>query len=216
MPTPKKGARLGGSPGHQKHILSNLAQSLFEHGAIKTTEAKAKMLRPYAEKLITKAKKGTLADRRAVAAELPNKEIVSHLFHDLAPVFANRDGGYTRIIKLENRTGDNAPMVQISLVTEETVSAEATRTARAAASRKAQEAKAQEAKADKADTADEAQAEDAQAEDAQEQVVDTDASAVKTDTADAEETADAAAADTDEAAEADEADEADEAEQNKN
>lgn len=208
MPTPKKGARLGGSPGHQKHILSNLAQSLFEHGAIKTTEAKAKMLRPYAEKLITKAKKGTLADRRAVAAELPNKEIVSHLFHDLAPVFANRDGGYTRIIKLENRTGDNAPMVQISLVTEETVSAEATRTARAAASRKAQEAKAQEAKADKADTADEAQAEDAQ-----EQVADTDASAVETDTADAEETADAAAADTDEAAEAAEADEA---EQNKN
>lgn len=208
MPTPKKGARLGGSPGHQKHILSNLAQSLFEHGAIKTTEAKAKMLRPYAEKLITKAKKGTLADRRAVAAELPNKEIVSHLFHDLAPVFANRDGGYTRIIKLENRTGDNAPMVQISLVTEETVSAEATRTARAAASRKAQEAKAQEAKADKADKADEAQAEDAQ-----EQVADTDASAVETDTADAEETADAAAADTDEAAEAAEADEA---EQNKN
>ncbi len=208
MPTPKKGARLGGSPGHQKHILSNLAQSLFEHGAIKTTEAKAKMLQPYAEKLITKAKKGTLADRRAVAAELPNKEIVSHLFHDLAPVFANRDGGYTRIIKLENRTGDNAPMVQISLVTEETVSAEATRTARAAASRKAQEAKAQEAKADKADTADEAQAEDAQ-----EQVADTDASAVETDTADAEETADAAAADTDEAAEAAEADEA---EQNKN
>ncbi len=213
MPTPKKGARLGGSPGHQKHILSNLAQSLFEHGAIKTTEAKAKMLRPYAEKLITKAKKGTLADRRAVAAELPNKEIVSHLFHDLAPVFANRDGGYTRIIKLENRTGDNAPMVQISLVTEETVSAEATRTARAAASRKAQEAKAQEAKADKADKADEAQAEDTPAEDAQEQVADTDASAVETDTADAEETADAAAADTDEAAEAAEADEA---EQNKN
>lgn len=213
MPTPKKGARLGGSPGHQKHILSNLAQSLFEHGAIKTTEAKAKMLRPYAEKLITKAKKGTLADRRAVAAELPNKEIVSHLFHDLAPVFANRDGGYTRIIKLENRTGDNAPMVQISLVTEETVSAEATRTARAAASRKAQEAKAQEAKADKADTVDEAQAEDTPAEDAQEQVADTDASAVETDTADAEETADAAAADTDEAAEAAEADEA---EQNKN
>lgn len=210
MPTPKKGARLGGSPGHQKHILSNLAQSLFEHGAIKTTEAKAKMLRPYAEKLITKAKKGTLADRRAVAAELPNKEIVSHLFHDLAPVFANRDGGYTRIIKLENRTGDNAPMVQISLVTEETVSAEATRTARAAASRKAQEAKAQEAQTDKAD---EAQAEGTPAEDAQEQVADTDASAVETDTADAEETADAAAADTDEAAEAAEADEA---EQNKN
>lgn len=203
MPTPKKGARLGGSSGHQKHILSNLAQSLFEHGAIKTTEAKAKMLRPYAEKLITKAKKGTLADRRAVAAELPNKEVVSHLFNDLAPVFANRDGGYTRTIKLENRTGDNAPMVQISLVTEETVSSEATRTARAAASRKAQEAKVAEAKADEADEAD--TAEEAQAEEVQ---------AVETDAAAAEpaEAADAEAAE----AEVVEAVEADEAEQDKN
>lgn len=148
MPTPKKGARLGGSASHQKHILSNLAQSLFEHGAITTTEAKAKMLRPYAEKLITKAKRGTLADRRAVAAELPNKAIVAHLFNELAPVFENRDGGYTRTIKLENRAGDNAPMAQISLVTEETVSSEATRTARAAASRQAEAAKAAEAEAE--------------------------------------------------------------------
>ncbi|WKD56883.1 50S ribosomal protein L17 [Corynebacterium capitovis DSM 44611] len=140
MPTPKKGARLGGSASHQKHIVSNLAQSLFEHGAIKTTEAKAKVLRPYAEKLITKAKKGTLADRRAVAAELPSKEIVAHLFNDLAPQFANRDGGYTRTIKLENRAGDNAPMVQISLVLEETVTSEATRAARVAASREAEPA----------------------------------------------------------------------------
>lgn len=147
MPTPKKGARLGGSASHQKHILSNLAQSLFEHGAIKTTEAKAKMLRPYAEKLITKAKRGTLADRRAVAAELPNKAVVAHLFNDLAPLFANRDGGYTRSIKLENRAGDNAPMVHISLVTEETVSSEANRTARAAASRQAQAAEAENAAA---------------------------------------------------------------------
>ena len=203
MPTPKKGARLGGSSGHQKHILSNLAQSLFEHGAIKTTEAKAKMLRPYAEKLITKAKKGTLADRRAVAAELPNKEVVSHLFNELAPVFANRDGGYTRTIKLENRTGDNAPMVQISLVTEETVSSEATRTARAAASRKAQEAKVAEAKADEADEAD--TAEEVQAEEVQ---------AVETDAAAAEpaEAADAEAAE----AEVVEPVEADEAEQDKN
>ena len=203
MPTPMKGARLGGSSGHQKHILSNLAQSLFEHGAIKTTEAKAKMLRPYAEKLITKAKKGTLADRRAVAAELPNKEVVSHLFNELAPVFANRDGGYTRTIKLENRTGDNAPMVQISLVTEETVSSEATRTARAAASRKAQEAKVAEAKADEADEAD--TAEEVQAEEVQ---------AVETDAAAAEpaEAADAEAAE----AEVVEPVEADEAEQDKN
>lgn len=151
MPTPKKGARLGGSASHQKHIVSNLAQSLFEHGAIKTTEAKAKVLRPYAEKLITKAKKGTLADRRAVAAELPNKAIVAYLFNELAPKFANREGGYTRSIKLENRAGDNAPMTHISLVLEETVSAEATRTARAAASKRAEEAKAEEAPAEAAE-----------------------------------------------------------------
>lgn len=147
MPTPKKGARLGGSAKHQEHILQNLAQSLFEHGAIKTTEAKAKMLRPYAEKLITKAKRGTLADRRAVAAELPNKAVVAHLFDDLAPLFEGRDGGYTRSIKLENRSGDNAPMVHISLVTEETVSNAATRTARAAAAREEAAAPAEETEA---------------------------------------------------------------------
>ncbi|SDS48609.1 50S ribosomal protein L17 [Corynebacterium timonense] len=162
MPTPKKGARLGGSASHQKHIVSNLAQSLFEHGAITTTAAKAKVLRPYAEKLITKAKKGTLADRRAVAAELPNKDIVAYLFNELAPKFANRDGGYTRSIKLENRAGDNAPMTHISLVLEETVSAEATRTARAAASKEAEKAKAEEAKADEAEA--EAEADEAEAE----------------------------------------------------
>lgn len=147
MPTPKKGARLGGSASHQKHILSNLAQSLFEHGAIKTTDAKARALRPYAEKLITKAKKGTVADRRAVLAELPNKEVVTYLFNELAPKFANRDGGYTRLIKLENRSGDNAPMTQVSLVLEETVSSEATRAARAAASRQAEAAEAEPAAA---------------------------------------------------------------------
>ena len=152
MPTPKKGARLGGSASHQKHILSNLAQALFEHGAIKTTDAKARMLRPYAEKLITKAKKGTVADRRAVLAELPNKAVVTYLFNELAPKFANRDGGYTRSIKLENRAGDNAAMTQISLVLEETVSSEATRAARAAASRQAEEAKAEEAPAEAAES----------------------------------------------------------------
>lgn len=144
MPTPKKGARLGGSASNQKHIVSNLAMSLFEHGAIKTTEAKAKVLRPYAEKLITKAKKGTLADRRAVAAELPNKEIVSYLFNELAPKFEGREGGYTRSIKIGNRSGDNAPMTHISLVLEETVSNEASRAARAAASKQAEEAPAVE------------------------------------------------------------------------
>lgn len=148
MPTPKKGARLGGSASHQKKILSNLAASLFEHGAIKTTDAKAKALRPYAEKLITKAKSGSVADRRNVLALVPNKEIVAYLFNELAPKFENRPGGYTRIIKLENRKGDNAPMSQISLVLEETVSAEASRATRAAASKKA----AEEAQTEEAET----------------------------------------------------------------
>ena len=147
MPTPKKGTRLGGSASNQKKILSNLAASLFEHGAIKTTDAKAKTLRPFAEKLITKAKDGSVAARRQVLAELPQKDVVAYLFNELAPKFENRQGGYTRIIKLENRAGDNAPMSQISLVLEETVSAEATRATRAAASKKAaEEAEESEAK----------------------------------------------------------------------
>lgn len=137
MPTPKRGARIGGSAHNQKRILSNLAAALFEHGAIKTTDARAKLLRPFAEKLITKAKSGTVADRRLVMAQLPQKDVVSYLFDELAPKFAGREGGYTRSIKLENRSGDNAPMTQISLVLEETVSTEATRATRAAASRKA-------------------------------------------------------------------------------
>ncbi|MDK8797043.1 50S ribosomal protein L17 [Corynebacterium sp. MSK044] len=160
MPTPKKGPRLGGSAGHQKHILSNLASQLFANGSINTTNAKAKVLRPYAEKLITKAKSGTVNDRRAVAAEIPNKDVVAYLFNELAPLFENRDGGYTRIIKLENRKGDNAPMANISLVLEETVTAEATRATRAAASKE----KAAEAEAE----AEEAEAEEAEAEEAEE------------------------------------------------
>ena len=140
MPTPKKGARLGGSATQQAHLLSNMAASLFEHGAIKTTDAKAKLLRPYVEKLITKSKSGTVADRREVAKKIPHKDVVAYLFNELAPKFENREGGYTRTIKLENRSGDNAPMSQISLVLEETVSSEASRATRAAASKKAQEA----------------------------------------------------------------------------
>lgn len=163
MPTPKKGARLGGSPANQRKILSNLAAQLFEHGAIKTTDAKAKTLRPYAEKLITKAKSGTLADRREVLKHVPQKDIVAHLFDELAPAFENRNGGYTRIIKLENRAGDNAPMSQISLVLEETVTAEAERAVRAAASKKAEEAEEP-----KAEEAEEAEAEEPKAEEAEE------------------------------------------------
>ena len=148
MPTPKKGPRLGGSASQQKHLLSNMAASLIEHGAIKTTDAKAKVLRPYIEKIITKAKAGTVADRRAVLKLIPHKDVVAYLFDELAPKFENREGGYTRIIKLENRSGDNAPMSQISLVLEETVTSEANRATRAAASKQAEEAKADETEAE--------------------------------------------------------------------
>ncbi|MDH2455643.1 50S ribosomal protein L17 [Corynebacterium bovis] len=161
MPTPKKGARFGGSASHQKKILANLAAQLIEHGAIRTTDAKAKLLRPYVEKIITKAKKGTVADRRNVLKLITDKEVVAYLFNELAPKFENRPGGYTRIIKLENRKGDNAPMSQISLVTEELVSTEAARATRAAASKKAAEESAETTDAPEveADTATDAQAE---------------------------------------------------------
>lgn len=141
MPTPAKGPRFGGSPAHERLILANLAQSLFEHGKITTTLAKAKRLRPHAEKLITTAKRGTLQARRAVLKSLSDKDVVHKLFADIAPSFATRDGGYTRITKLMPRKGDNAPMAQIELIDEETVSASASRVARAAASRKAAAAK---------------------------------------------------------------------------
>ena len=118
MPTPKKGARLGGGPAHQKLILSNLATALFEHGKITTTEAKARVLRPHAEKLITKAKKGDLAARREVLKTVRDKSVVHTLFTEIAPTFAERPGGYTRITKIGPRKGDNAPMAVIELVTE--------------------------------------------------------------------------------------------------
>jgi large subunit ribosomal protein L17 len=119
MPTPKKGARLGGSPAHQKLILANLATSLFEHGRITTTEAKARVLRPVAEKLITKAKKGDLHNRRQVLATIRDKGVVHNLFEEIGPRYAERPGGYTRITKIGPRKGDNAPMAVIELVTEE-------------------------------------------------------------------------------------------------
>ncbi len=118
MPTPKKGARLGGSPAHQRLILSNLATALFEHGRITTTEAKARVLRPVAEKLITKAKKGDLHNRREVLKTIRDKSVVHVLFTEIAPTFAERPGGYTRITKIGPRKGDNAPMAVIELVTE--------------------------------------------------------------------------------------------------
>lgn len=118
MPTPKKGPRLGSDPAHQRQMLSNLALSLFDHERIKTTEAKAKMLRPFAERLITKAKKGGIHDRRQVLSVIEDREIVHKLFSDIGPRFEDRNGGYTRILKLGPRNGDNAPMALIELVDE--------------------------------------------------------------------------------------------------
>ena len=139
MPKPTKGPRLGGSSSHQKAMLANLATSLFEHGRIKTTEPKARALRPYAEKLITHAKKGTLHNRREVLKKIRDKDVVHTLFAEIGPFFADRNGGYTRIIKVEARKGDNAPMAVIELVREKTVTSEANRARRAAASKKAEQ-----------------------------------------------------------------------------
>ena len=118
MPTPTKGPRLGGGPAHERLMLANLAASLFEHKRITTTVTKAKRLRPYAERLVTFAKKGDLASRRRVLAVISNKGIVHELFTDIAPAVANREGGYTRITKIGNRKGYNAPMAVIELVLE--------------------------------------------------------------------------------------------------
>jgi large subunit ribosomal protein L17 len=118
MPTPTKGARLGGSPAHQRIILANLATQLFEHGRIITTEAKARRLRPLAEKLITKAKRGDIHARRQVLTTVRDKSVVHELFTSIAPGFDGREGGYTRITKVGPRKGDNAPMAMIELVTE--------------------------------------------------------------------------------------------------
>jgi len=118
MPKPTKGPRLGGSPSHQRLILANLATQLFEHGRITTTESRARALRPHAEKLITKAKKGDLHNRREVLKTIRDKSVVHVLFTEIAPTFAERPGGYTRITKIGPRKGDNAPMAVIELVTE--------------------------------------------------------------------------------------------------
>jgi len=133
MPTPKRGPRFGGSAAHQKQIMANLASDLFRHGRITTTEAKAKMLRPYAERLITKAKRGDLHARRLVLAQLRDRDLVARLFEEVAPRFVEREGGYTRILKLDPRKGDAARMALIELVdaaTDAPRAAEATSAAR--------------------------------------------------------------------------------------
>jgi large subunit ribosomal protein L17 len=167
MPKPTKGPRLGGSSSHQKALLANLATSLFEHGRIKTTEPKARALRPYAEKLITHAKKGTLHNRREVLKKIRDKDVVHALFAEIGPFFADREGGYTRIIKVEARKGDNAPMAVIELVREKTVTSEADRARRVKASKKAPAPAApaaEEPKAEEVVEAEEAKAEEVEAE----------------------------------------------------
>jgi large subunit ribosomal protein L17 len=161
MPKPTKGPRLGGSSSHQQALLANLATSLFEHGRIKTTEPKARALRPYAEKLITHAKKGTLHNRREVMKKIRDKDVVHVLFAEIGPFFADREGGYTRIIKVEARKGDNAPMAVIELVREKTVTNEADRARRAGSQA------APVAEAEPTETVAEVEAEDAAIEEGQ-------------------------------------------------
>lgn len=209
MPTPTKGPRLGGSPAHERLIMANLAQSLFEHGKITTTLAKAKKLRPIAEKLITSAKRGTLHSRRLALRTIRDKDVLHKLFAEIGPSFATREGGYLRITKTMPRKGDNAPMAVIELIREETVSSAASRVARTAASKKAapaaKKAEAPRAEAAAAESAEEAAVEAAeQAADAPAALVDTAAAsddAAASDQAAASDDAAAGDADADEAVE---------------
>jgi len=163
MPTPKKGPRLGGSGAHQKHMLANLAKSLIEHGGITTTHAKARELRPFVEPLITKAKKGGLHNRRQVMAALEIRNtpfydgggVIAKLFEQVGPAYAERPGGYTRIIKLGPRRGDNAPMARIELVEARTVAQQATDEASAATRRAVKETAAAQTATAVADAEDE-------------------------------------------------------------
>lgn len=189
MPSPTKGARMGGSAAHQRHLLSNLATALFEHGKITTTEARARRLRPYAERLITFAKRGDLSARRQVLTVVTDKSVVHTLFTEIGPQFATREGGYTRITKIGPRKGDNAPLAVIELIQEEAEAKPRRRRARrsqpvgrpaaAAAAPETTEAPADEADADvtaeapEADvTAEDTDAESADAEDAADEAAD--------------------------------------------
>ena len=193
MPKPKKGPRLGGSPAHQRLMLSNLATALFEHGRITTTETRARLLRPVAEKLITKAKRGDLHNRREVLKTIRDKSVVHTLFTEIAPTFSERPGGYTRITKIGPRKGDNAPMAVIELVTE-------AYSPKAPSTRKTEAAAAPSPAAESAPA--EVEAEDV---DGQTEVVETEAADAETavaqaqgDAAEVETTEDATAEDSDE------------------
>ena len=164
MPTPTKGPRLGGGPAHERLMLANLATALFEHGRITTTEAKAKRLRPLAERLITKAKRGDLHARRQVLSVIRDKTVVHELFTEIGPRYATRPGGYTRITKVGPRKGDNAPMAVIELVEALTVKETAVLEAEAATKRTAKKAPAKKAAAKKTAAAEESTAEESTAE----------------------------------------------------
>jgi large subunit ribosomal protein L17 len=164
MPTPTKGARLGGSPAHERLMLANLATSLFEHGRITTTQAKARRLRPFAERLITKAKRGDLHNRRQVLRFIRDKDVLHKLFAEIGPHFANRDGGYTRIVKTVPRKGDNAAMAVIELVAESTVTAEAEKARSTKFARDAKQASAEAVV--EAEAAEETEAKPVEADDA--------------------------------------------------
>ena len=148
MPKPTKGPRLGGGPAHERLLLANLAAALFTHKSIKTTETKAKRLRPLAERLITFAKRGDLHARRRVLSVIGDKEVVHVLFTEIAPLVADREGGYTRITKVGNRKGDNAPMAVIELVLEPVTKKPSAKKAAAAKAAPAEEAPAEETPAE--------------------------------------------------------------------
>lgn len=201
MPTPTKGPRLGGSSAHQRHILANLATALFEHGKITTTEAKARRLRPFAERLITFAKRGDLHARREVLTVVTDKGVVHTLFTEIGPGFAAREGGYTRITKVGPRKGDNAPLAVIELVREEATATSRRRRARRAqpAAAPARGAKAAAADTAQAEVADAAEADAAEAEAAAAEAAAAEAADAEVAGAAAEDDAEAAGAEDDSA-----------------
>jgi large subunit ribosomal protein L17 len=200
MPTPTKGHRLGGSPAHERHILANLATALFQHGRIITTEAKARRLRPVAERLITFAKRGDLHARRHVLTVVTDQGVVHQLFTEIAPEFSERDGGYTRITKIGPRKGDNAAMAVIELVRGEPVAAKPRRRTRRADAKAPAAAARTAAAAEAAAGAAEPEAAEAEAPDA----------AVADEAAEVDEAAEAGeSAEVDESAEAGDSGEAD-------
>lgn len=193
MPKPTKGPRLGGTPAHERIILANLASQLFEHGRITTTETKAKRVRPLAERLISKAKRGDLHNRRLVLSTITDKSVVHVLFAEIAPAMEGRDGGYTRITKVGPRKGDNAPMAVLELITEPVAKkakpVKAEESAEDAKAKIAAAAAADEVEVDETDAAEDTEAAEAADETPAADEVDADAVEADADEADADEDA---------------------------